>query len=56
MSEPSPEAVEALFEQAIDLEPAQRAAFLHEQCGGDADLRTAVEELLILDHRAESDE
>src|SRR6516162_9103158 len=56
MPEPSPEAVEALFEQALDLEPAQRAAFLREQCGGDADLRTAVEELLQLDRRAEADE
>ena len=56
MSEPSPEAVEALFEQAIDLEPGQRAAFLDQKCGGDADLRTAVEELLILDRRAEANE
>jgi WD40 repeat protein/predicted Ser/Thr protein kinase len=56
MPEPSPEAVEALFERALDLEPAQRAAFLHEQCGGDAALRTAVEELLQLDRQAEADE
>ena len=56
MPEPSPEAVEALFEQALDLEPAQRAAFLDQQCGGDAELRAAVEELFQLDSRAEADE
>ncbi len=48
MPEPSPEAVEALFQQAADLEPEQRGAFLDEQCAGDPDLRAAVEELLQL--------
>ena len=48
MPEPSPEAVEALFQQATDLDPAQRGAFLDEQCAGDPDLRAAVEELLAL--------
>jgi hypothetical protein len=28
MPGPSPEAVEALFQQALDLEPEQRSAFL----------------------------
>jgi WD40 repeat protein/predicted Ser/Thr protein kinase len=56
MPEPSPERVEELFDQAVDLQPAQRAAFLDEQCGGDAGLRAAVEELLQLDSRAEADE
>jgi WD40 repeat protein len=55
MPEPSPEAVEALFQQATDIEPAQRGAFLDEQCAGDPDLRAAVEELLHFDAEAESD-
>src|SRR5262249_56498787 len=49
MAEPSPQRLEELFDRAVDLEPAQRAAFLDEQCAGDADLRAAVEELLQLD-------
>src|SRR5207237_8954559 len=36
--------------------PPQRAAFLDEQCGGDADLRAAVEKFLDLDRRAQADE
>src|SRR6516165_9545312 len=56
MAEPSPRRVEELFEQAIDLDPARLAAFLDEQCGGDADLRAAVEELLQLDRRVQADE
>jgi WD40 repeat protein len=54
MSEPSPEAVRALFLQAADLNAEQRDAFLHEQCAGDADLRAAVEELLAFDAKAQS--
>src|SRR5262249_27128697 len=53
MSEPEPRRVEELFDQAIDLDPTRLAAFLDEQCAGDADLRTAVEELLQFDRRAE---
>jgi hypothetical protein len=49
MPEPSPEAVESLFQQAADLEPVRRAAFLDAQCAGDPDLRAAVEELLRFD-------
>jgi eukaryotic-like serine/threonine-protein kinase len=49
MPEPSPEAVEALFQQATDLVPARRGAFLDERCAGDPDLRAAVEELLRFD-------
>jgi WD40 repeat protein/predicted Ser/Thr protein kinase len=52
MSEPSPEAVEALFHEAADLGPQRRAAFLDERCAGDPDLRSAVEELLSFDARA----
>jgi WD40 repeat protein/predicted Ser/Thr protein kinase len=56
MPEPSPQRVQELFDRAVDLEPPQRAAYLDEQCGGDADLRTAVEELLYHDSRAQADE
>jgi WD40 repeat protein/predicted Ser/Thr protein kinase len=56
MPEPSPRRVEELFDQAIDLDPARRAAFLDEQCGGDAELRAAVENLLRLDGTAQADE
>jgi WD40 repeat protein/predicted Ser/Thr protein kinase len=56
MREPSPQRVEDLFDRALDLEPHQRTAFLDEQCGGDADLRAAVEKLLDLDRRAQAAE
>src|SRR5262245_9105056 len=56
MAEPSPERVEELFERAVVLEPPQWAAFLDEQCRGDAELRAALEELLQLDRRAQADE
>src|SRR5262249_5564021 len=55
MPEPSPKAVEALFKQAIDLDPPQRAAFLDEHCGANAELRAAVDELLQLDSKAQTD-
>ena len=45
-----------MFDQAVDLDPARLAAFLDEQCAGDADLRAAVEELLHLDRGAEAAE
>ena len=54
MPEPSPEAVEALFQQATDIEPAHRRAFLDEKCAGDPDLRAAVDELLRFDAKAEN--
>jgi serine/threonine protein kinase len=54
MAEPSPQRIEELFDQAIDLDPARRAAFLDEQCKGDADLRAAVEKLLHLDSKAQA--
>src|SRR5262249_33100825 len=53
MGAPSPRRVEELFDRALDLEPPQRAAFLDEQCKGQAELRAAVEELLQLDGRAQ---
>src|SRR5580658_569134 len=55
MPEPSPEAVEALFQQATDLDRAERLAFLDEQCAGNPDLRVAVEALLRFDAEAEND-
>jgi serine/threonine protein kinase len=53
MSEPSPETVEALFQQVIDLDPERRSAFLDERCAGNPDLRAAVEELLHFDAKAQ---
>jgi WD40 repeat protein/predicted Ser/Thr protein kinase len=54
MPEPSPQAVEALFQEAADLDPEQRRAFLDERCAGDPDLRAAVEDLLHFDARAQT--
>src|SRR3954453_10594334 len=54
MPDPSPETVETLFQQAADLVPEGRGAFLDEQCAGDLDLRAAVEELLHFDAKAQS--
>src|SRR5262249_56911402 len=56
MAAPSPRRVEELFDQALDLDPARRAAFLDEQCQGDAGLRAAVEKLLQLDSKAQAAE
>jgi serine/threonine protein kinase/tetratricopeptide (TPR) repeat protein len=38
--------IESLFQQAADLEPAHRSAFLDEHCRGDAELRREIETLL----------
>jgi serine/threonine protein kinase/tetratricopeptide (TPR) repeat protein len=38
--------IEKLFDEALDLPPAERAAFLDRSCGQDADLRDNVEQLL----------
>jgi WD40 repeat protein/predicted Ser/Thr protein kinase len=54
MPEPSDDAVEALFQQAADLDPERRGPFLDERCAGDPDLRAAVEELLYFDAKAQS--
>jgi non-specific serine/threonine protein kinase/serine/threonine-protein kinase len=37
---------ESIFQSAADLPPADRAAFLSEQCGDNAELRALVEDLL----------
>ena len=41
-----------LFEEAVDLAPDERRAFLDAECGDDADLRQAVEQLLVADLEA----
>ncbi len=41
-----PERLRNLFLEALDCEPAKRAAFLDETCGGDVSLRSRLEELL----------
>ena len=41
--------VEAIFERAVGLGPGERAVFLEEACGGDAELRASVEALLHAD-------
>ena len=38
--------LKTLFHAALDLGPADRAAFLATECDGDADVRSQVEELL----------
>ena len=50
----SSEKVKTLFMQALELEPELRAAFLDERCAGDAELRAAIEELLLCDAKAQS--
>ena len=46
MPKPSLQRVEELFHAALALPPNERAAYLDAACAGDAELRTAVEELL----------
>ena len=46
--------VNQLLQDAMEREPAERAAFLAEACGGDDGLRLEVESLLGLGERAES--
>jgi serine/threonine-protein kinase len=44
--------IEALFHEALDLEPARRAAFLDLQCPNDVGVRKEVEELLASSAKA----
>jgi serine/threonine protein kinase/tetratricopeptide (TPR) repeat protein len=46
------ERIERLFHGAVDLPEGERARYLDESCGGDADLRARVEELLRHDARS----
>jgi serine/threonine-protein kinase len=51
MAEECPQRVRALFDQAADLPPADRRAFLDACCPDDPDLRARVEQLLACDAR-----
>ena len=42
-----------VFERALAIDPAQRGAFLQEQCAGNTELRAEVDALLAADARAE---
>lgn len=44
--------INQIFQNALDLPPAHRAAYLDEACNGDAELREEVEELLRADEQA----
>ena len=46
--------VKAIFDQAVDREPASRAAFLRERCGNDEELQREVESLLASDQETGS--
>ena len=46
--------VDQLLDEALDLEPDQRSAFLEENCFGDEELKKEVETLLALDEKAQS--
>jgi WD40 repeat protein len=56
MNEPPLQKIERLFHEAARLEPAQRSAFLDAQCGGDLELKKAVEDLLAHDNADEHGE
>ncbi len=45
--------IDELFQAALEREPAERAAYLDEACGGDQALRKEVESLLKSDEQAE---
>ncbi len=49
MSEPSGDRVQHLFDRAVGLPPAERAAFLDAACVGDPGLRAELESLLACD-------
>src|SRR3974390_1037480 len=49
MSEQPVDRVQTVFDQAVALPPADRAAFLEAACAGDPDLRAEVEGLLACD-------
>ena len=38
--------VKRIHQSALDVDPSERAAFVHESCGGDEALRREVESLL----------
>jgi eukaryotic-like serine/threonine-protein kinase len=55
MPGPAFQRVEELFQQAVLLDPSERAAFLDAACAGDAELRAAVENLLRHDEEKPTD-
>lgn len=54
MNEDRWERVKAIFHEVVDHEPADRAEFLRQRCGGDADLQGEVESLLAFDAEADA--
>jgi eukaryotic-like serine/threonine-protein kinase len=46
--------IDLVFAEALDRPPAERKAFLDEACAGDAELRTAVERLLLADEQSDT--
>jgi len=54
MKEPALQRIEALFQAAADLVPAERADFLDRECDGEDELRARVECLLVRLDRDES--
>jgi serine/threonine-protein kinase len=54
MSPETWERVQAVFHQAVDLPPAERRAFVHASCGGDADVESAVLGMMVEDDRSRS--
>ena len=51
---PEPQREEALFALAVDKSPADRAAFLERECGGDAALRQRIAALLAAHDRKDA--
>ena len=48
--------IRRLFELALEIPPASRAAFLRDSCGDDEELRREVESLLTADEGPLSDD
>src|SRR4029077_16925360 len=46
--------IDLVFAEALDRPLAERKAFLDEACAGDAELRTAVERLLLADEQSDT--
>src|SRR5947209_1029030 len=53
MSDERWQRIQCLFEAAIERDPAERTSFLAQACAGDAELRAAVDDLLVHDAEAE---
>src|SRR5262245_35589666 len=55
MTEQPLDPVQVLFDQAVDLPPEERPAFLDAACAGDTALRAEVESLLACDAGSQDD-